>query len=252
MWHDQGKWVTCRQCSILSFQYNLLVHLKSYMLIQTPLKSEIWFQRSEQIFEFLNNVKHRNLSPLVAYNSKSILATSDSFPLIVSHMCWNPNFKRCIKLVKVYRVLILVFQDHFNTSVFSMANYFKIVTWYLLYELQQQEITVISHWITTDKCIIFPRFVINAQLQASKRLMSIRRHFDQWYLDHDDFRVYKLQLPLASQSNTICFPPNKKQPHTFLKATPCSLQHYSAPQQAPTESPKPALLRQGDLNLISG
>ena len=58
MWHDQGKWVTCRQCSILSFQYNLLIHLKSYMLIQTPLQSEIWFQRNEQIFEFLNNVKH--------------------------------------------------------------------------------------------------------------------------------------------------------------------------------------------------
>ena len=58
MWHDQGKWVTCRQCSILSFQYNLLVHLRSYILIQTPLQSEIWFQRYEQIFEFLNNVKH--------------------------------------------------------------------------------------------------------------------------------------------------------------------------------------------------
>ena len=70
----------CRQCSILSFQYDLLVHFKSYILIQTTLQSEIWFQRYEQFFEFLNNVKHQNLSPLVAYNSKSILTTSDSFP----------------------------------------------------------------------------------------------------------------------------------------------------------------------------
>ena len=29
-----------------------------YILIQTPLQTEIWFQRYEQIVEFLNNVKH--------------------------------------------------------------------------------------------------------------------------------------------------------------------------------------------------
>ena len=69
--------------------YNLLVHLKSYILIQTPLLSEIWFQRYEQIYEFLNNVKHKNLSTLLAYNSKSILATSDSFPLVILHFILN-------------------------------------------------------------------------------------------------------------------------------------------------------------------
>ena len=80
MWHDQGKWVTCRQYSILSFQYNLLAHIKSYILIHTLLQSDIWFNRYEQFFEFQNIVKHRNMSSVLAYNSKSILATSDSFP----------------------------------------------------------------------------------------------------------------------------------------------------------------------------
>ena len=86
MWHDQGKWVTCRQYSILSFQYNLLAHIKSYILIHTPLQSDIWSKRYEQFFEFQNNVKQRNMSSVLAYNSKSILATSDSFPLIMSHI----------------------------------------------------------------------------------------------------------------------------------------------------------------------
>ena len=33
MWHDQGKQVTCRPCSILSFHFQYNLHLKSYILI---------------------------------------------------------------------------------------------------------------------------------------------------------------------------------------------------------------------------
>ena len=88
MWHDQGKWVTCRQYPNLSFQYNLFAPIKSYILIHTPLQSDIWCKRYEQFLEFQNNVTHRNMSSVLssAYNSKSILATSDSFPLIMSHI----------------------------------------------------------------------------------------------------------------------------------------------------------------------
>ena len=87
MWHDQGEWVTCRQYSILIFQYKSPVHLKCYMLIQTPSQSDIWLQRYEQFFKFKNNVKHKIFSPLLACNSsKSIFPTSDSFPLIMSHI----------------------------------------------------------------------------------------------------------------------------------------------------------------------
>ena len=46
----------------------------------------MWLQRYEQFFKFKNNVKHKNLSPLLACNSKSIFPTSDSFPLIMSQI----------------------------------------------------------------------------------------------------------------------------------------------------------------------
>ena len=91
MWHDQGEWFTCRQFSILIFQYETLVHLKCYILIQTPSQSDIWFQRYEQFFNFKINVKHKNLSPLSGCNSKSIFLTSDSFPLIMSHIWCKDN-----------------------------------------------------------------------------------------------------------------------------------------------------------------
>ena len=55
-------------------------------MIHTPLQSDIWFKRYEQFFEFQNNVKHRNMTSVLGYNSKSILATSDSFLLIMSHI----------------------------------------------------------------------------------------------------------------------------------------------------------------------
>ena len=86
MSHDQGEWVTCRQFSILFFQYKSLVHLQCYILIQTPSQLNIWLQSYEQFFKVKNNVKHKNLSPLLACNSKSIFPTSDSFSLIMSHM----------------------------------------------------------------------------------------------------------------------------------------------------------------------
>ena len=87
MWHDQGEWVTCRQYSILIFQYKSLVHLKCYILIQSPSQADIWLQRYKQFFKLKNNVKHNNVLPLLACNSKSIFPTSDSFPMIMSHIC---------------------------------------------------------------------------------------------------------------------------------------------------------------------
>ena len=86
MWQDQGEWVTCRQYSISIFQFKLLVHLKCYILIQTPPQSDIWLQRYEQFFKLKNNIKCKNLSSLLSCNSKSIFLTSDSFPLIMSHI----------------------------------------------------------------------------------------------------------------------------------------------------------------------
>ena len=92
MWHNQEKWATCRQYSILIFQYKSLVQLKCYILIQTPSKLVMWLQRYEKFFVAQNNVKHKSLSPLLACNSKSIFPTSDSFPLIMSQMGMNKKW----------------------------------------------------------------------------------------------------------------------------------------------------------------
>ena len=68
--------------AIFSFDFSnkSLVHLKCYILIQTPSQSDIWLQRYKQFFKLKNNVKHKNLTPLLACNSKSLFPTSDSFP----------------------------------------------------------------------------------------------------------------------------------------------------------------------------
>ena len=50
------EWVTCRQFSILIFQYISFVHLKCYISIQTPSQSDIWLQRFEHSLKFKNNV----------------------------------------------------------------------------------------------------------------------------------------------------------------------------------------------------
>ena len=71
-----------------NIQYNLLAHIKSYILIHTPWQSDIWFKRYEQFFEFQNSVKHGNMSSVLVYHSKSILATFDSFPLFMSQLSW--------------------------------------------------------------------------------------------------------------------------------------------------------------------
>ena len=57
----------------------------------------MWLHRFEEFFVAQKNVKHKNLSPTLACNSKSIFPTqSDSFPLIMPrirefHTGWAPN-----------------------------------------------------------------------------------------------------------------------------------------------------------------
>ena len=97
--------------SILIFQYRSLVHLKYYILIQTPSQSDIWLQSYEQFFEFKSNVKHKNLSPLLACNSKSIFPTSDSFPLIMSHICKHT-------LTGTQSMHAIIYNSDFPTSVY--------------------------------------------------------------------------------------------------------------------------------------
>ena len=96
----------------LIFQYTSLVHLKCFILIQTPtvwnislvnrhsdvsvltqkccyatvsIHRRFGCRDNKHSLKFKNNEKLKNLSPFSAFNSKSIFPTSDSFPLIMSH-----------------------------------------------------------------------------------------------------------------------------------------------------------------------
>ena len=42
MWRDPAEWVACRPPSILSFWFDWLAHLKCFILISAPLKSDTW------------------------------------------------------------------------------------------------------------------------------------------------------------------------------------------------------------------
>ena len=86
--------------------------------------------------KFKNNVKHKNLSPLVACNSKSIFPTSDSFPLIMSHIAL-PLVMIFIKAGHLCTSSTVQFQ--LKTMLFSMF-FFSSSTWYF------QPIPVSEQW----------------------------------------------------------------------------------------------------------
>ena len=71
--------------AIFSFD---LFNSKCCVLIQTSLQWDIWLQRYEQFLGSLNNIKHKNYSPLSACrpNSTPIFVTSGSFSLIMSQI----------------------------------------------------------------------------------------------------------------------------------------------------------------------
>ena len=89
MWHDQGKLVTCWNISILSFLRHFVITPKCLILMQTPLKLDIWLQSCEEFVNAKNNIEQRNLNPVFANISKTIWLTFDSFLLIMSQMPWD-------------------------------------------------------------------------------------------------------------------------------------------------------------------
>ena len=54
--------------------------------MQTLLRLDIWIQSYSKFVNVKNNVKQENLNTVFANISKSLFPTSDSFPLIMSHM----------------------------------------------------------------------------------------------------------------------------------------------------------------------
>ena len=60
---------------------------KCFILIQIPVQLDIWVQSYEGFDNGKNNIKQRNLNSVLANISKTTLPTSDSFLLIMSHIC---------------------------------------------------------------------------------------------------------------------------------------------------------------------
>ena len=54
--------------------------------MQTSFKLDIWLQSSEKCINDKNNKKQKNYNTVFANISKAISPTSDSFPLIMSHI----------------------------------------------------------------------------------------------------------------------------------------------------------------------
>ena len=60
LWHDQGKWVTCRKISkIPSLLLYFLITSKYFMLMQTPSQLDTWLQSYEEFVHAKNNINKR-------------------------------------------------------------------------------------------------------------------------------------------------------------------------------------------------
>ena len=71
--------------------FNFLIppsqHIKVLHLDANPLQLDIWLQSYDGFDNAKNNMKQRNLNTGFANISKTTFLTSDSFLLIMSHIC---------------------------------------------------------------------------------------------------------------------------------------------------------------------
>ena len=141
LWHEQEKWVTCRQHLNLSFLYNA-VHLKCYNLVQTPLQSlqnpitnpiTSGCRDSNNSLNFQYNIKPENFASLLAYISKSILTTSNLFPLIMSHFTITQtviNFLYCYWMLLSCQEKSVSF---FEVEKVRLYSKFRLVNIYVVF-----------------------------------------------------------------------------------------------------------------------
>ncbi len=90
MWCNQVKWVLCRALSNLRFVVYLIEQSESFVLLKTPSKSDLRFQRYTQFCPAENNKIQRDFHTIIGCISKSIFPTYDSFRLITTHiLLWH-------------------------------------------------------------------------------------------------------------------------------------------------------------------
>ena len=69
------------------FWHFLLGYWLGFNLMKSPQRLGNWFQRYKELKDWTNNNKQKKLSALFGCTLKTVLASSDSFCLITSHIC---------------------------------------------------------------------------------------------------------------------------------------------------------------------
>ena len=86
IWHDQGKWVACQRFPILRFLHHFLATLKMLHFDANPIRirclvTELWAS-----YQYWKQYETKEFDLFLGQYLKTISATSDSFPLIMSHI----------------------------------------------------------------------------------------------------------------------------------------------------------------------
>ena len=87
--------------TILNFPQHFLETWNCYILMQTPLhwiSGSFWLQSYEQFIKAKNSIKPNNFNSSLANISKTIFATSDSYPLYVTYTLCDV-VHQCIKSI---------------------------------------------------------------------------------------------------------------------------------------------------------
>ena len=145
--------------SISIFLHHLIITSNCFILMQTPLQSDIWLQSYEGFVNAKNNVKQRNLNTIFANISITTSPTSDSFLLIMSHM---------IISTRSHNLSLMHF--NFIKTLYSMYN-------------QWPNVWLLKH-LTFSKFQNFKGYIRNYQTKPTPILVMfvlIWMHFSHWF-----------------------------------------------------------------------
>jgi len=125
-------------------------------LIQTPSLLVVWFQRYNNSCNFKNNEKHKNFLPLLPCNSKSIFPTSDSFPLIMSHIVIcstkHTSFHTSIQLDIKFNFREKIFTER---KLRNCLNFMHFVSFFFL--LNYSKCADLAPYLVRSACKLIPK-----------------------------------------------------------------------------------------------
>ena len=91
---DQAKWVWTRKKWNLGFHLQYMHKFQSYIMLKLKLKLDLWIQRYSYFSDAQNIKIQRKLNAIIGSIYKTIIASSDSFCLITSHIFLSSSTSR--------------------------------------------------------------------------------------------------------------------------------------------------------------